>query len=165
MSYDYERYNQIIQKMLDVMWRDPDELEIGEDISDLPEVKIIFDGHGDLEEEIDGEIAKLVKNTLQADDRALSFKLEPFPGVDTKTKVKFLVGVKMFFSFLWEKIKSFPRNIIESVIEVFCKVLLFNPTINPSKGMFIPNVTKANDIGLASKLKPFIFCIFNLGPS
>ena len=71
------------------------------------------------EEEIDGEIAKLVKNTLQADDRALSFKLEPFPGVDTKTKVKFLDGVKMFFSFFWEKIKSFPRNIIESVIEVF----------------------------------------------
>jgi hypothetical protein len=33
------------------MWRDPDCLEIGEDISDIPEVKIIFDGHGDLETE------------------------------------------------------------------------------------------------------------------
>jgi hypothetical protein len=30
-------------------WREPDELEIGEDISDIPEVKIIFDGYGDLE--------------------------------------------------------------------------------------------------------------------
>lgn len=51
MSYDYERYNEIILKMLEVMWRDPDALEIGEDISDLPEVKIIFDGYGDLEDE------------------------------------------------------------------------------------------------------------------
>ena len=48
---DYERYHVIIQKLLDVMWRDPDELEIGEDISDIPEVKIIFDGYGDLETE------------------------------------------------------------------------------------------------------------------
>ena len=50
---DYERYHVIIQKLLDVMWRDPDELEIGEDISDIPEVKIIFDGYGDLETEDD----------------------------------------------------------------------------------------------------------------
>ena len=32
------------------MWRYPDELEIGEDISDLREVKIIFDGYGYNEE-------------------------------------------------------------------------------------------------------------------
>jgi hypothetical protein len=51
LDYDYERYEEVIQKMLDVMWRDPDGLEIGEDISDLPEVKIIFDGYGDLEDE------------------------------------------------------------------------------------------------------------------
>ena len=48
---NYERYHEIIQKLLDCMWRDPDELEIGEDISDTPEVKIIFDGYGDLETE------------------------------------------------------------------------------------------------------------------
>ena len=46
---DYDRYNEIIQKLLDVMWRDSDDLEIGRDISDIPEVKIIFDGYGDLE--------------------------------------------------------------------------------------------------------------------
>ena len=46
---DYDRYNEIIQKLLDAMWRDPDNLEIGENISDIPEVKIIFDGYGDLE--------------------------------------------------------------------------------------------------------------------
>lgn len=47
---DYERYHEILRKFLDAMWRDPDALEIGEDISDIPEVKIIFDGYGDLEE-------------------------------------------------------------------------------------------------------------------
>jgi hypothetical protein len=47
---DYERYNEILQKFLDAMWRNPDDLDIGEDISDIPEVKIIFDGYGDLEE-------------------------------------------------------------------------------------------------------------------
>lgn len=51
MSYDYNRYEEIILKMLEVMWRDPLDLNIGEDISDLPEVKIIFDGYGDLETE------------------------------------------------------------------------------------------------------------------
>lgn len=55
MDYDYSRYEQVIVEMLKTSWRDPDDLEIGRDISDLPEVKIIFDGYGDLEEEIDGE--------------------------------------------------------------------------------------------------------------
>jgi hypothetical protein len=48
---DYARYDLILQKLLDVMWRDPDELEIGVDISDIPEVKITFEGYGDLETE------------------------------------------------------------------------------------------------------------------
>ena len=51
MDYDYSRYEQIIVEMLKSSWRDPDDLEIGRDISDLPEVKIIFDGYGDLEDE------------------------------------------------------------------------------------------------------------------
>jgi hypothetical protein len=33
------------------MWRDSDDLRIGENISDIPEVKIIFDGFGDLDTE------------------------------------------------------------------------------------------------------------------
>jgi hypothetical protein len=33
------------------MWRDETDLVIGENISDQPEVKIIFDGYGDLEDE------------------------------------------------------------------------------------------------------------------
>jgi hypothetical protein len=55
MDYDYERYCEILQDLMEAAWIERDELEIGEDISDQPEVKIIFDGHGDLEEEIDGE--------------------------------------------------------------------------------------------------------------
>jgi hypothetical protein len=49
MDYDYERYEQVIIELLKASWRDPDDLEIGRDISDQPEVKIIFDGYGDLE--------------------------------------------------------------------------------------------------------------------
>jgi len=56
MDYDYSRYEYILVEMLKSSWRDPDDLVIGEDISDLPEVKIIFDGYGDLDEEnMDGE--------------------------------------------------------------------------------------------------------------
>lgn len=51
MEYDYERYQQILTEMLKTSWREPDDLEIGRDISDIPEVKIIFDGYGDLEDE------------------------------------------------------------------------------------------------------------------
>ena len=50
MDYDYARYDEILTKMLEGSHRDPDDLEIGRDISDQPEVKIIFDGYGDLEE-------------------------------------------------------------------------------------------------------------------
>jgi hypothetical protein len=50
-EYDYARYEKMLTLMLEGSWRDPDDLEIGRDISDLPEVKIIFDGYGDLEDE------------------------------------------------------------------------------------------------------------------
>lgn len=46
MAYDYERFEVLIKEHLNAMWRDVDNLEVGEDISDLPEVKIIFDGYG-----------------------------------------------------------------------------------------------------------------------
>jgi hypothetical protein len=51
LDYDYERYEELIVEQLEAMWRDEDELEIGEDISSIEQVKIIFDGHGDLEDE------------------------------------------------------------------------------------------------------------------
>lgn len=49
-TYDYERYEEILIAMLETMLRDPNYLEIGENISDIPEVKIIFDGYGYNEE-------------------------------------------------------------------------------------------------------------------
>jgi hypothetical protein len=56
MEYDYTRYEKILVDMLEGSHRDPDDLEIGRDISDLPEVKITFEGYGDLDEEnMDGE--------------------------------------------------------------------------------------------------------------
>ena len=51
MEYDYARYEELVTRLVKASWRDPDDLEIGRDISDHPEVKIIFDGYGDLEDE------------------------------------------------------------------------------------------------------------------
>ena len=56
-EYDYTRFDDIIVSLLSSslirfhVWQQPDELQIGEDISDVPEIKIIFDGYGDLEDE------------------------------------------------------------------------------------------------------------------
>ncbi len=51
-EYDYQRFSEIIKLLLKSAWIDhDDELEIGEDVSDQSEVKIIFDGYGDLEDE------------------------------------------------------------------------------------------------------------------
>lgn len=44
-------FEEYIECHLENMWRDPDDLVIGNDISDLSEVKIIFDGYGDLDNE------------------------------------------------------------------------------------------------------------------
>ena len=49
MKYDYSRYEKLVTMLMEASWRDPEDLEIGRDISDQPEVKIIFDGYGDLE--------------------------------------------------------------------------------------------------------------------
>ena len=37
-EYDYKRFDDIIISLMNVSWRDPDELEIGRDISDISEV-------------------------------------------------------------------------------------------------------------------------------
>jgi hypothetical protein len=50
MEYDYERYCEIQQAFMEAAWIDRHDLVIGENVSDMPEIKIIFDGHGDLEE-------------------------------------------------------------------------------------------------------------------
>ncbi len=57
MDYDYARYEKLLQHHLNAIYHDSDEgSDIGEDVSSIPEVKIIFDGYGDLEDEDeDGE--------------------------------------------------------------------------------------------------------------
>ena len=49
MDIDYDRYDEIMQKIVRDILRDPDWLEVGENISDMPEIKVIFDGYGALE--------------------------------------------------------------------------------------------------------------------
>ena len=51
MDYDYVKFDEMLHRHLDEMWRDEEALEIGENISDIPEIKIIFDGYADLETE------------------------------------------------------------------------------------------------------------------
>jgi hypothetical protein len=52
MDYDYARYEELLQHHLNAIYHDSDEGSyIGEDVSSIPEVKIIFDGYGDLEDE------------------------------------------------------------------------------------------------------------------
>ena len=63
-DYDYTRYQDILLEMLKAMHRDTDDLEIGRDISDMPEVKIIFDGHGDLETEDENGEYKFVEHEI-----------------------------------------------------------------------------------------------------
>lgn len=54
MEYDYEKFETLLIKLLENREWD-DELDIGDNISPIPGVKIAFDGHGDLETEVDGE--------------------------------------------------------------------------------------------------------------
>lgn len=51
MDYDWEEYERYVLALLNAMWRDEEYLEIGEDISDVSPIKIIFDGYGDLDGE------------------------------------------------------------------------------------------------------------------
>ena len=51
LDYDYDKYIEIVTNILEAAWIDRDDLVRGEDISDLPEVKVIFDSYGDLEDE------------------------------------------------------------------------------------------------------------------
>jgi len=53
MDYDYVKYDEMLLRHLDEMWRDEEALEIGENISNICEIKIIFDGYADLETEDD----------------------------------------------------------------------------------------------------------------
>ena len=62
-DYDYNRYEMILKQLLDAMWRDEENLERGEDISDIPEVKIMFESYADKElEDDDGNYVETIEN-------------------------------------------------------------------------------------------------------
>ena len=72
MEYDYARYEELVTLLVKASWRDPDDLEIGRDISDHPEVKIIFDGYGDLDEEnMDGEYKYIEGGNINMESYAI----------------------------------------------------------------------------------------------
>jgi hypothetical protein len=62
-DYDYSRYEQILLKLLDSMWRDDENLVRGENISDIPEVKIMFESYADKEvEDEEGNYIETIEN-------------------------------------------------------------------------------------------------------
>ena len=79
----------------------------------LPEKKSLKDN------EFEPAISKLVEDTLAASDGALRFTFDGSKQEIEKKKVGFVEGLKMLGEFLWDKIVSFPRNLLEAIIETF----------------------------------------------
>jgi hypothetical protein len=62
-DYDYNRYEMVLKQLLGAMWRDEENLERGENISDIPEVKIMFESYADKElEDDDGNYVETIEN-------------------------------------------------------------------------------------------------------
>lgn len=82
----------------------------------------VLDGKKRLkDEEFQPAIANLVEDTLKASDSALRFNFDVSKEALTGKKISFVEGLKMLGSFLWDKIVSFPRNLLEAIIETFNK--------------------------------------------
>ena len=64
-------------------------------------------------------ISKLVEDTLGASDAALRFNFDVSKEGIIGRKIGFVEGLKMLGAFLWDKIVSFPRNLLEAIIETF----------------------------------------------
>ena len=71
------------------------------------------------EEQVQPAISKLVDDTLNASDSALRFTFDVSKEELTGKKIGFVEGLKMLGAFLWDKIISFPRNLLEAIIETF----------------------------------------------
>lgn len=82
----------------------------------------VLDGKKRLkDEEFQPAIANLVEDTLKASDSALRFNFDVSKEALTGKKISFVEGLKMLGSFLWDKIVSFPQNLLEAIIETFNK--------------------------------------------
>jgi len=78
MDYDYQRYEQVIIELLKASWRDPDDLEIGRDISDQPEVKWSInqlDDHLD-----DGEGCMTAEEVMAILEHLYEYYFKPWEG-------------------------------------------------------------------------------------
>ena len=71
------------------------------------------------DEQFQSAISKLVEDTLGASDAALHFNFDVSKEELTGKKIGFVEGLKMLGAFLWDKIVSFPRNLLEAFIETF----------------------------------------------
>ena len=71
------------------------------------------------DEQFQPAISKLVDDTLNASDSALRFTFDVSKEELTGKKIGFVEGLKMLGAFLWDKITSFPRNLLEAIIETF----------------------------------------------
>lgn len=73
------------------------------------------------DKEFEAAISELVTDTLKADNAALKFDFEKKNDDDKKEAISFLDGLKLLGAFLWEKIVTFPRNLLEAIIQTFNK--------------------------------------------
>jgi hypothetical protein len=81
-EYDYERFEELLQHHLDAMHHDSDEgSDIGENISSIEEVKIIFDGYGYNEETDEDDNKNMESFTIFIHKNALAEGFE-FPEHD-----------------------------------------------------------------------------------
>ena len=64
-------------------------------------------------------ISKLVEDTLSASDGVLRFNFDVSKEELAGKSIGFVDGLKMLGAFLWDKIVSFPRNLLEAFIETF----------------------------------------------
>jgi len=71
------------------------------------------------DEQFQPAISKLVEDTLGASDAALRFNFDVTKEESVGKKIGFVEGIKMLGAFLWDKIISFPRNLLEAIIETF----------------------------------------------
>ena len=71
MDYDYKKFEELVTKILENREWD-DELDIGENISPISEIKIAFDGYGDLEtEDEDGEYKYVERGNTNMESYAI----------------------------------------------------------------------------------------------
>ena len=73
------------------------------------------------DEQFQPAISKLVEDTLGASDAALRFNFDVSKEELTGKEIGFVEGLKWLGAFLWDKIVSFPRNLLEAFIETFNK--------------------------------------------